>query len=61
MLILNGFSQIKYDKKQNKVIDFILNPFPINSKVIQPDPEIKKIIDEYFNQETSLKPALNPI
>ncbi len=52
-----GFSQIKYDKKQNKVIDFVLKPFPVDSKVIQPDPEIKKIIDEYFN--SSNKRILN--
>lgn len=56
-----GFSQIKYDKKQNKVIDFILKPFPINSKVIQPDPEIKQIIDEYFNNKaTSYIPTIKP-
>jgi 2',3'-cyclic-nucleotide 2'-phosphodiesterase (5'-nucleotidase family) len=44
-----GFSQIKYDKKQNKVIDFILKPFEINSKTIQPDHEIQQIIEQYFN------------
>jgi 2',3'-cyclic-nucleotide 2'-phosphodiesterase (5'-nucleotidase family) len=58
-----GFSQIIYDKKQNQVVDFILKPFPINSKTIQPDPEIQQIINEYFkpNQEISLNPALNSI
>jgi 2',3'-cyclic-nucleotide 2'-phosphodiesterase (5'-nucleotidase family) len=59
-----GFSQIKYDKKQNKIIDFILKPFEINSKTIQPDPEIKQIIEQYFNNQKEniniLNPLLNP-
>jgi 2',3'-cyclic-nucleotide 2'-phosphodiesterase (5'-nucleotidase family) len=59
-----GFSQIKYDKKQNKIIDFILKPFEINSKTIQPDREIKQIIEQYFNNQkeniNALNPSLNP-
>jgi 5'-nucleotidase / UDP-sugar diphosphatase len=59
-----GFSQIKYDKKQNKVLDFTLKPFEINSKTIQPDPEIKQIIEQYFNNQKEniniLNPLLNP-
>lgn len=64
-----GFSQIIYDKKQNKVIDFILKPFNINSNTIKPDPEIQQIINQYFNpnketntnKENILTPSLNPI
>ena len=64
-----GFSQIKYDKKQNKIIDFILKPFEINSKKIQPDRKIKQIIEQYSNNPTeninaltpSLSPSLNPL
>jgi len=44
-----GFSQIKYDKKQNKIIDFILKPFEINSKTIQLVKSLFKSIVSFIN------------